>query len=234
MKADKTILAIVPARGGSKGIKLKNLLKLNGKSLVAHVADAVKRCDFIDETVVSTDNDLIREEAMQKGLKAPFKRPEEISGDRISDIQVLAHALTESEKFFKRRFDIVLMLQPTSPLRSPDHITACVDHLIKGGFDSCITVSETDSKYHPLKALTIEEDSLSYYDAEGEYVVARQTLKPVFFRNGICYAFTRDCILKKGRIVTDYSSAVITEGFVVDIDSMDDVRLAELYFRGLL
>ncbi len=234
MRGAKSILAVVPARGGSKGIKLKNLLKLDGKTLVEHTAHSIKDCDFIDEAIVSTDHPLIKEEALKCGLKAPFVRPEELSADFVSDIQVLQHAVKESEAFFQKSFDIILMLQPTSPIRSREQILACVDSLIKDALDSCITVSQTDARFHPLKQLSISGKKIAYDDAKGEAIIARQALQPVYHRNGVCYAFTRECIMGKGKIITGNSGAVVMNGFTINIDTMSDVRLGELYFKGLL
>ena len=119
MYEGRTILAVVPARGGSRGIKLKNLVEVDGRSLIAHVADVVKRAEIIDHAVVSTDHEKIRTEAERCGLAVPFWRPPELAGDRVADIPVLEHAIIESERIYGCRFDLVLMLQPTSPLRKP-------------------------------------------------------------------------------------------------------------------
>ena len=234
MRDGQSILAIVPAHGGSKGIKLKNLLKLDNRTLIEHTARTIKECDFIDLAIVSTDNELIKNEAIRCGLNVPFQRPAHISGDFVSDIQVLRHAVQECEDIFNRVFDIILMLQPTSPIRSRKQILSCIDRLIKNRLDSCITVTQTDSKAHPLKQLVINNDKILYYDSKGEFIIARQMLKPVYHRNGVCYAFTRECIFKKGKIITDNSSAIIIDEFSVNIDNMYDVKLAELYFGGAL
>ncbi|MFC1666680.1 cytidylyltransferase domain-containing protein [Candidatus Omnitrophota bacterium] len=234
MRDSRSILAVVPAHGGSKGIKLKNLLKLDNKTLIEHVANAIRECDFIDEAVVSTDHELIKEEAVRVGLKAPFRRPKDLLGDFISDIQVLRHAIKECGMIFNRTFDVILMLQPTSPIRSRKQILDCIDSLIANKLDSCFTVSKTDSKAHPLKQLRMKDNKISYYDPEGERIIARQMLGTVYHRNGVCYAFTRKCIMKKGKIITDNSSAIVIDEFTVNIDNMYDVRLAELHFKGAL
>ena len=119
---NKNILAIVPARGGSKGIPLKNLKKLGDYSLIARVGLTVKKVLEIDRVIVSTDNEKIAKEAEKFGISAPFRRPKSISGDKISDVQVLLHALKKIEKMDKKKYDIILMLQPTSPLRKAIHI----------------------------------------------------------------------------------------------------------------
>ena len=197
---NKNILAIVPARGGSKGIPLKNLKKLGDYSLIARVGLTVKKIPEIDRVVVSTDNEKIAKEAEKFGISAPFKRPKSISGDYISDYDVLLHSLKSIEKIDKRKYDIILMLQPTSPLRKPLHIKNTLKMLIDNEFDSVWTVSETDSKHHPLKQLTIKNSMINYYDVEGSNIIARQQLKKTYHRNGIAYAMTRDCIVEQKSI----------------------------------
>ena len=96
-KEKKRILAVVPARGGSKGIKLKNLKKINGKSLIQIVSEVILKSKIFTNAVVSTDNNLIRKEALKFGLDVPFIRPKSLSGDFISDVEVLRHALKKSE-----------------------------------------------------------------------------------------------------------------------------------------
>ena len=147
----KLVLAVVPARGGSKGIALKNLRPVRGVPMVARVGDCVKAVAEIDRAVVSTDHEEIAAVAEAAGLAAPFRRPEAISGDRIGDIDVLRHALAEMERIDARAYDIVLMLQPTSPLRRPEHVAAALGMLVEGDWDAVWTVSESDSKAHPLK-----------------------------------------------------------------------------------
>ena len=153
MVQGNSILVVVPARGGSKGIKLKNLQKLNGKTLIELVGDIVSQLDFVDRAIVSTDHQKIAEVAKTIGLDVPFMRPKELSGDIISDVDVLTHALLEIEKIDKLKYEIIVMLQPTSPLRKVVHVQKTVLKLVDGNFDSVITVSETDSKNHPLKQL---------------------------------------------------------------------------------
>ena len=155
MISGKKILAVVPARGGSKGIKLKNIRKIAGIPLVGHAANCINQIKFIDRSITSTDNLKIKEVANQYNLKAPFIRPESLSGDFISDYEVLIHALNEMEKIDKTIYDLVVMIQPTSPLRLPEHIIECINLLINKNYDSVWTISKTDLKFHPLKSIRI-------------------------------------------------------------------------------
>ncbi len=224
---DRTILVVVPARGGSKGVKLKNIGELNGVPLVALAGRVVRRLSWVDRAVVSTDHERIAEIARESGLDVPFMRPAELSGDFVADWDVLHHALLECERIDGRRYDVVVMLQPTSPLRRAEHVTATVEKLLKGGYDAVWTVSETDSKAHPLKQLVIRDDILDYYDPAGAQIIARQQLTPVYHRNGVAYAMTRDCIVRKKSIKGDNTSFVLVEGPVANIDTEFDFRLAE-------
>jgi len=128
----RTILAVVPARGGSKGIPLKNLRTVGGRPLVARVGDVARAVPEIDRAVVSTDHPEIAKVAKEAGLDAPFLRPGAIAGDRIGDLDVLIHALEATEAIDGRRYDIVVMLQPTSPLRTPGQVSAAIRRAVAG------------------------------------------------------------------------------------------------------
>lgn len=224
------ILAVCPARGGSKGIPLKNLQPFNGIPLVARVGHMVADIPEIDRAVVSTDSEQIARVAKESGLDVPFYRPEDLSGDRISDLEVLSHALIETERLDKVHYDIVVMLQPTSPLRRTEHVQGTIDMLIDGDWDAVWTVSETDSKNHPLKQLTVDEGRLDYYDQSGKQIIARQQLVPVYHRNGVAYAIKRSCLLDQQSIKGERTGALVLEGDMVSIDTYWDLELAEYIF----
>ena len=227
----KRILAVVPARGGSKGIPLKNLAAVGGKSLVRIVAEVLSELTAIDLAIISTDSVQIAEEAKLYGLKAPFLRPENLSGDRIADVDVLNHALLESERASGHQFDVILMLQPTSPFRTTKHIISTLEKLVQGGFDSVLTVSETDSKGHPLKQLIFRGDNVVYYDDAGKEVIARQQLSPTYHRNGVAYALTRECLTKQKSVIGENAGALLIEELLVNIDTPFDLKLAEFVFE---
>ncbi len=231
MLKNKNILAVIPARGGSKGVKLKNIREVNGSPLVAITGKLIKQLDYVDKAVVSTDHEQIAKIAKESGLDIPFMRPESLSGDRIADWDVLYHALNECEKEDKKQYDIIVLLQPTSPLRKPEHVTRTVEKLIEGGYDAVWTVSKSDTKGHPLKQLTISGDILDYYDPRGSDIVARQQLKPLYFRNGAAYAITRECLVEKKSIKGNRLSWIIIEDPLVNIDTEMDFKLAEFFMK---
>lgn len=223
----RRILAVVPARGGSKGIPLKNLRTIGGRSLVALAADVAAASALIDRRVVSTDHDGIAEAAEAAGLAAPFRRPEDLSGDRIGDWDVLTHALQTMEAIDAVRYDIVVMLQPTSPLRTVEQVDATIRKLVDGDYDAVWTVSETDLKAHPLKQLVIRDGRMDYFDPRGATIIARQQLEPVYHRNGVAYAITRECLLDQGSIKGARTGAVVLDGLNVSIDTLEDIEKIE-------
>jgi CMP-N-acetylneuraminic acid synthetase len=227
----KSILVVVPARGGSKGVKLKNIRMINGVPLVARVGHVVKQLSYVDRAVISTDHPEIAEIAEKSGLDVPFMRPESLSGDVVADGLVLHHALLECEKIDNRTYDVVVMLQPTSPFRKPEHVTQTVLKLIQGGYDAVWTVSETDSKAHPLKQLLFRKDLLDFYDPAGASIIARQQLTPVYHKNGVAYVMTRDCILNTKNIKGERTSFVVIDEFMVNIDTELDFKLAEFILQ---
>jgi CMP-N,N'-diacetyllegionaminic acid synthase len=218
----KRILAVVPARGGSKGVPLKNIRPLHGLPLVAHVAPVVRELGYFDRAIVSTDDPEIARIAVESGLDAPFFRPEALSGDQIGDLDVLEHSVLELERLDGVRYDIVVMLQPTSPLRRPKHVDQVVRKLLEG-WDAVWTVGRTPSTYHPAKQLVVSEDeSMSYYEERGAQIIARQQLEPTFHRNGAAYAFTRACLLEQRTIMGIRTTAVVMDDAMISIDTVED------------
>lgn len=228
MFENKKVLAVVPARGGSKGVPKKNIRLLAGKPLIAHTAELILSIDWIDRAVVSTDSDEIAAIAEAAGLSAPFRRPEELSGDRIGDIDVLEHALQTIEELDGIQYDVVLMLQPTSPCRTAAHIFQCLEKLIVEQRDTVWTVSPVDAKFNPLKQLCPTEDGgMALWDERGKEIIARQQLGQSFIRNGAVYAFTRECLLEQRSIYGTNMGYVLIEEPLANIDTLDDFKKAE-------
>jgi CMP-N,N'-diacetyllegionaminic acid synthase len=229
----KRILVVVPARGGSKGVRLKNIRPLNGVPLVALVGEVVNQLPYIDRAVVSTDHPEIAKVAEEAGLDVPFMRPESLSGDLVADAPVLQHALLECERIDNQQFDIVVMLQPTSPFRKPEHVTAAVQKMIGGGYDAVWTVSETDAKAHPLKQLVIKDNRLDYYDPAAVDIIARQQLEPLYHKNGVAYVLSRDLIANQGTIKGERTSYLVIDEIMVNIDTEFDFKLAEFVMQNM-
>jgi CMP-N,N'-diacetyllegionaminic acid synthase len=232
MYKKKKILAVVMARGGSKGIRFKNLRKINGNSLVAITAKLLKKIKIIDKSIISSDNDSILDEAEKFGLKKIFKRPSVLSGDLVSDFDVIRHALINSEKFYNTNFNLVLMIQPTSPLRTKKHIIECIKLFFKKKNTTSVwSVSKLDTKFHPMKILEKKNDTLKYYHSKGSKIIARQQLDSKYFRNGICYVIDRKTILKEKNLLGKKSIPYIMDENIVNIDTIEDLKQATFYMK---
>jgi len=227
MIGNKSILAIVPARGGSKGIKLKNIRPFLGIPLLGRVGQVIKQVPIIDRAIVSTDHPEIAQVARNYGIDVPFIRPKSISGDRVSDYEVLHHALNEVEKSDQKQYDIIVMLQPTSPLRNPKHVKDAIKRLVQGSYDSIWTVSHSDVKYHPHKLLTVDQNRMEYYDVNGENIIARQQLTPLHCRNGAAYVMTRECLCRQHTIKGKHAGVLLLSEPMVSIDTEYDLKFAE-------
>ncbi len=220
------------ARGGSKGIKKKNLKKINGASLVALAANLLKKINIIDISIISSDDKQILKEGEKFGLKKIFKRPSNLSGDFVSDFDVMRHALKFSENFYKTKFELVLMIQPTSPMRKKRHIIDCIKLFFKKkGTTSVWSVSKLDTKFHPLKILESKNKVLNYYNKKGSKIIARQQLDQKYFRNGICYVIHRKTILFEKNLLGKKSVPYIMDDKVVNIDTREDLNLANHYLK---
>lgn len=226
----RRILAVVPARGGSKGIHRKNLRPVGGVPLVGHAAACINQVPIIDRSVASTDEEDIAQVARTYGLDAPFLRPPLLSGDRVADQPVLEHALKAVEEIDGVVYDLILMVQPTSPLRTPRHLSDAIELLVQRQFDSLWTVSPTDPKFHPRKQLHVDGDlGLHYHSDKGAGVVARQELPTLYHRNGVAYVMSRSCLVEEQSIKGRRAGAmVIDDPGLINIDSPWDLELANI------
>jgi CMP-N-acetylneuraminic acid synthetase len=226
------VLAVVPARGGSKGIPRKNLCRLAGTSLVGHAARAAAALKWIDRAVLSTDDDEIAAEGKSAGLEVPFMRPPELAADLAGSIEMWQHAWKASEAHFGERYDISILLEPTSPMRRPEDITATVDTLVENDCAAAATVSRAPAHFTPHKCLTVDEQgTIGFYHRQGEAYAIRQKIPAYYFRNGICYAVRRRTLLQDGRIIEADCRAVVIERPVVNIDDPHDLEYAEFLMK---
>ena len=219
----------MPARGGSKGIKNKNLKKIGKKSLIEIAANVLKRVNLIDCSMISTDNLKIAKEAKKFGLKFFKKRAKNLSGHNVGDAPVLKDALNQAEKKMNMKFDIILMCQVTSPLRKKKDIISCIKLIINKNFNSVWSISKVDRKFHPLKQLKLIKNKIHYFSSSGSKIIARQQLNDTYIRNGAIYAFTRKSILKMN-LLPNKSGAIVLKSKQVSIDTKEDLN----YVKKLL
>ena len=227
MFAGRTVLAVVPARGGSKGIPRKNLREVGGVSLVGRVGDLARSLDWLDASVLSTDDREIAEEGHRHGLDVPFMRPADLAGDLAGSHGVWRHALTEAEAHYGKRFDVSILLEPTSPLRRKEDLEATVKALLDGPHKGAVTISLAPAHFTPHKCLTVSDGRIGFYHPQGTQHSTRQTIPAYYFRNGICYALTREVLMQEDVIIGDDCAAVIVDRPVINIDDPLDLELAE-------
>lgn len=226
---NKNILAVIPARGGSKGIVKKNLRKINGKSLIEHAARCAQSLKWIDAIILSSDCEEIRSHAQTLNIDTPFKRPHELACDKAKSIDMWKHAWLESEKYYKKNFDISILLEPTSPLRTPEDIKNAVDLLLKKQSYTIATVSKTPGHYTPHKTLTVSDTGLiEPYLEDGIKYSIRQNIPNYYHRNGICYATTRESLVENNNLMQEKCVALIINRPIVNIDEEIDLKLAEV------
>lgn len=219
MYKGKKVIAIVPARGGSKGIKLKNLLKINSISLIGHTSKFIDSLNIVDLKVVSSDHKLILKES-KKYKFYTFKRPKKFSGDRVSDFEVINNVLEHKE--LKNKFDYLIYLQPTSILRDKKQLLNAFKEMLAKNYDSSWAISKIDRKFHPLKVLYIENKKLILNNFEGKKIIARQQLKDSYIRNGNFYIFDVKKLLKKKSIYLNKILPSLSDHRVFNIDTWED------------
>jgi len=225
---NKNILAIVPARSGSKGIPEKNIAILNGIPLIGHVGIFLKELDFVDYALLSTDSAKYAQIGRSYGLNTPFLRPHSLSGDTSLSIDVWRHAWIEAEKITRKIYDICIFLEPTSPFRKPEDIYNALDLLTNIEIDSVVSVSKTQAHFTPEKTMQIDDLGFlsKYVKSEVDFSI-RQKIPSYYHRNGVCYAAKRKAILDEMQIIGTKTSALIIDRTVVNIDDPIDILWAD-------
>ncbi|MCY9826428.1 cytidylyltransferase domain-containing protein [Vibrio chagasii] len=223
----KKVLGIIPARKGSKRLPGKNIMSFAGKPLISWTIEAALLSKYIDRVIVSTDCCEIKECAIKAGATVPFIRPSYLSSDSTSSFDVVAHALKELEK--EEMFSYVVLLQPTSPLRTSEHIDQTFDLLIDKQGDAVVSVCEAE--HSPLWSNTLPEslsmDGFLRTEADNK----RSQDLPKYYRlNGAIYLVSKKCLLEKGSFLPDENcfAFVMPQEESVDIDTSLDFKVAEL------
>lgn len=223
----RRVLAVVPARGGSKGIPRKNLRHVGGRSLIAHCADLCAQLAWLDLAVLSTDDEEIAGEGRAHGLAVPFMRPAELAGDTATSVDMWRHAWLAAEAGHGK-FDLGILLEPTSPLRRVGDVESTLDLLLAEGAAAAATVSVAPGHFTPHKCLTVSErQRIGFFLPQGGQHSLRQSIPPFYYRNGLCYAVRRETLVERGHIIDEDCAAVVIRRPVVNIDEPFDLELAE-------
>ena len=221
------ILGVIPARGGSKGVKEKNIKTLFDKPLIAYSIESALKSNLSD-VIVSTDSNKIKSIAKKFSANVPFIRPSELSSDSSSSIDVAIHALKSMENINSCKYEAIMLLQPTSPFRTSDDINACIELLIKkDDADSVISVVNVGSN-HPARMKYIFDGILVDPPfCEKKENQNRQELEPMYIRNGVIYLTRSKTINKrsfKGKKCLAYEMPTSRS---LNIDTQFDFELCE-------
>lgn len=220
----KKILAIIPARAGSKRLPNKNILQIGSKPLIAWTIEAAKESKYIDNLIVSTDSQKIYDVAKKFGANTPFLRPSELAQDDTRSIDVVIHAL----EFYKDEYDYVILLQPTSPLRETSDIDGGIEHCFAKDATTVIGVCEV--VHSPLWSNTLD-DSLSMDNfLDDKYNNSRSQDLPTFYRiNGAFYMSKADSVLKNETffVKENIYAYIMTQENSADIDTKLDFMVSE-------
>ena len=226
------VLGLVPARSGSKGVPGKNLRPLAGGSLIEYAARAGRASGVLDRIVLSTDSTEIADAGRRAGLDVPFLRPPELAADDTPMLAVIRHALATLDASGWTA-DLLVLLQPTSPLRTPRHVRDAVSLLRATGADSVVTVLEVPRHLSPDYVMRIEDGMLRPFLPDGARITRRQDARPAYAREGTVYACWRKTVDTFGNIYgEDCRPLVIDPAESLSIDSPADWDEAERRLAG--
>jgi len=221
------VLGLVPARAGSKGVPGKNVRPIAGRTLLDYVVDAARASGAIDRLVLSTDSQEIAEVGRRAGLEVPFLRPAALAADDTPMLPVIQHALTALAASGWTA-EMVVLLQPTSPLRRSEHVRNAVNLLRDSGADSVVTVVEVPRHLSPDYVMRIEDGRLRPFLPEGARVMRRQDARAAYAREGTVYASWARTIERFGSIYGDDCRPLLIDGRdSLSIDSAADWDAAE-------
>ena len=217
------ILAIIPARGGSKGIKDKNIYPVCGKPLVAHTIEAAKESRYIDYVLVSTDSEKIADVAKESGAEVPFLRPEELASDTSKTIDAILYTIGQLNKLGKS-YETLILLQPTSPLRTSEDIDAAIELFYAEGKKSLLSVSEVSENPVLIRRM---QGNVVIPILSGTSTVRRQDFEKYYRVNGAIYINAISEVDESTSFNDNEIGFVMDVSHSVDIDTMEDVKKAE-------
>ena len=221
----KNIIALIPARYGSKGIPLKNILKFKGKPLLAHSISYAKKSLLIQDVIVSTDSEKFASISNEFGARVPFIRPENLSGDEVQDYPVVKHAVNFLEKETKNKIDYIALLRPTSPLRPPNLIEKAYQILKNNKLGTSVR-SVVPVNQHSYRQWFVNGDRMipAQENIFEPYNLPRQQLPKSYFQSGDI-EFIKRSTLDQNTVSGDYILPLILENKdLYDIDTYEDLK----------
>lgn len=215
------ILAIIPARGGSKGLPRKNIKMLAGKPLIAWTIEEAKKSKYITSLILSSEDNEIIEIAEKYGCNVPFRRPIEIAQDDTAGIMPVLHAIEKCPGY-----DYVVLLQPTSPLRTVEDIDGCIAKVILNNAPSCVSITEVEKS--PYWMYKLQEDGRMKSVIEGTLITSRQELPTIYNLNGAVYVAEVEWLKQNQSFLTSETVGYIMDkANSIDIDTEEDFQYCQ-------
>lgn len=229
MYQNKKILAVIPARGGSKRLPNKNIKELNGKPLINWTIDAALKSNYLTEVIVSTDSQDIANIAIKAGGNVPFLRPENLAKDNSTTYDTIEHAVLYYKNELGQNFDYVILLQPTSPLRDSKDIDQSIEMLFEKKSDAIISVCEAEHSPLWSNTLNINNDMSNFIASEIKNKRS-QDLDTFYRINGAIYICDTTRLLQEKVFFLESNiyAYIMPVEHSIDIDNIIDFKLAEV------
>ena len=229
------ILGIIPARGGSKGIPDKNITPVLGRPLLAYTCEAALNSSGLNRVILSTDDSDIAHVAASFNIEIPFLRPAELAQDDTPSLPVLQHAVRWLHKNEGYIPDAIMILQPTSPLRTSNHIDEVVELMDTTGADTIVSVTEVPHRFNPISLMMLDDERRLKSYVSGDMVLRRQD-KPLFYaRNGPAVLLVKiDTLMNDESLYGDNTQPyLMNELDSFDVDTLDDILIIEALLKHL-
>jgi len=228
-----SILCTICARGGSKGVKNKNIKELNGKPLIAYTIEQAKASQIFEHIVISTDSDDIATVAKQYGAEVFFKRSTEMASDYAGKLDVIKDAFIRSEKYYNKKFDYLIDLDATAPLRSVENIVNSYNQIVQTNGKNLITaVPARKSPY--FNQVELDNGFVHLSKVPEKPILRRQDTPKVYDMNASIYIWTRDAIYNNNKIIDNYTSLyIMDEMSMFDVDTEIDFKIVEMLMKEL-
>jgi CMP-N,N'-diacetyllegionaminic acid synthase len=234
MKKKLNILCTICARGGSKEVKNKNIRSLAGKPLISYTIKQALKWGKADDVIVSTDSEAIKSVAEKYGAKVPFKRPAKLAGDNASKLLSIRHALSEAERIFDKKYDIVVDLDATSPLRKIKDLDNCLKIFLKKRPKNLFSVVKAHRNPYFNMVEEKKNGFVKLSKSLSKPVVRRQSAPAVYSMNASIYFFTGDFLLKTKNLMpfTDKTAVYVMDDIsAYDIDREIDFKFIEILIK---
>lgn len=232
MYRNKTFLAVIPARGGSKGIPRKNIRYIGGKPLIQYTIDAAKKSKYIDKTIVSTDDEEIASIALRCGAEVPFLRSKILGKDDTKTIDVMVEALENLNTLGYAAYDYIVLLQPTQPLREGFHIDESIEKIVEKDEDSLLSISEV--REHPILMKIIDENGRLKNLVGSSSDVIRQDFSKVYKVNGAIYINKlNESFNNRTKLNDNKLACIMDKKYDLDIDEPEDLYKLELIINNV-